>query len=297
MKTIDLHQVDAFTRELFGGNPAAVVTNANDLTDDEMKKITREMNLSETAFVLSPTLSEADLKLRFFTPTGDEVKFCGHATVGTLFQLAKSGLFQLDKTGENTVRVETNVGVLSMVVVNEKDITKVAFTAPKVNLAPYRLQGVDFAKEFHISPALLKDGGEILLDTKLNYVYIPVSSLAALGDQTFDFAHIRDTFTAEGIIVFCLYTNETKDSQADLHARSLVPTIGIDEDPFTGSMQAGLVRAAKRAGLLATGQSHIVTEQGHFMGRPGSAEIDDKRDDELVVIASAVPVFSTKVEL
>lgn len=296
MKTIDLHQVDAFTRELFGGNPAAVVTNADELTDAEMKKIAREMNLSETAFVLSPTLPEALLKLRFFAPTGDEVKFCGHATVGTLFELARGGLFRLDQAGTNDVLVETNAGVLKMTVINQDNETKVAFNAPKVELVPYRLQGADFAKEFRVSPALLKAGSEILLDTTLNYVYIPVSSLEALGNQPFDFTHIRDTFTAEGIIVFCLYMNETKDPQTDLHARSLVPTIGIDEDPFTGSMQAGLVRAAKQTGLLAAGQDRIVTEQGHFMDRPGMAEVEDKNGEQ-VVTAGAVHVFSTQVEL
>lgn len=296
MKKIDLHQVDAFTRELFGGNPAAVVMDASALGDDEMKKIAREMNLSETAFVLSPTIPEATLKLRFFTPSGDEVKFCGHATVATLFQLAKSDLFGLGKSGENDVHVETNAGVLAMTVTNTGDATEVTFAAPKVNLVPYRLQGSEFAAEFRIPIDLLWLNSEILHDTNLNYVYIPVASLERLGKQDFEFGHIRDTFTGEGIIVFCLYTSETVDSDADLHARSLVPTIGIDEDPFTGSMQAGLVRAAKRTGVLASAQHRVITEQGHFMGRPGRAQVNDQ-DNEVTVTASAVSVFSTTMEL
>lgn len=297
MKTIDLHQVDAFTGELFGGNPAAVVTNADVLSDSEMKKIAREMNLSETAFVLPPTEPDATLKLRFFTPTGDEVKFCGHATVATLFQLAQINLFQLGRPGKNDVRVETNAGVLSMEVINEDGATNVAFTAPEVDLVPYRLQGADFAKEFRISPALLKNDAEILIDTNLNYVYVPVASLELLGSQAFEFGHIRDTFREEGVIVFCLYTNETRRASADLHARSLVPTIGIDEDPFTGSMQAGLVRAAQRTGSLPADQHQIVTEQGDFMGRPGVARIEIGQNDEVTVKAGAVSVFSTEIEL
>jgi PhzF family phenazine biosynthesis protein len=183
-----------------------------------------------------------------------------------------------------------------MEVVNE-GTTKVTFKAPNVEFMPYHLQGSDFAKEFRIPPTLLKNNAEILLDKTLNYVYVPVSSLEQLGEQAFEFGHIRDTFTEEGIIVFCLYTNETKNPRADLHARSLVPTIGIDEDPFTGSMQAGLVRAAQQTGLLPADQRQIVTEQGHFMGRPGTAQIEINQDDEVMVIAGAVPVFSTRVEL
>lgn len=95
MKIIDLHQVDAFTDKLFGGNPAGVVTNADGLTEEEMQKIAREMNLSETAFVLKPTQDGADVRLCFYTPPGDRIKFCGHATIGTLFQLAQLNLYGL----------------------------------------------------------------------------------------------------------------------------------------------------------------------------------------------------------
>src|SRR5581483_3751660 len=132
MKTTDIHQVDAFTDQLFGGNPAGVVTNADQLTDEEMVKIAREMNLSETAFVLQPT-GEADVKLRFFTPAAAEIKFCGHATVGALFQLAQLSMFGLGKSGDNAVRVETNAGVLNMSVLNEKaQVPRVSFGAPAV---------------------------------------------------------------------------------------------------------------------------------------------------------------------
>jgi trans-2,3-dihydro-3-hydroxyanthranilate isomerase len=161
MKLIDVHQVDAFTNQLFGGNPAGVVTNADELTDEEMQKIAREMNLSETAFVLKPSSDQADVKLRFFTPT-DEVKFCGHATIGTLFQLAKLDMFRLGKPGKNDVRVETKAGTLPMAVTNKDGQPKISFTAPSVDMQPYRLQRDAFAKEFGVPVNLIKDSGTIL---------------------------------------------------------------------------------------------------------------------------------------
>lgn len=298
MKTIDLHQVDAFTDQLFGGNPAGVVTNADELSDKEMGQIAREMNLSETAFVLQPTTDTADVKLRFFTPTS-EVKFCGHATVGTLFQLAFLDLFGLGKPGKNDVRVETGIGTLNMAVTNEKGVSpRITFTAPAVEMAEYQLQGSGFAEAFGIPVSLLQLDGKVLLDKTLNYLYIPAASLNALSEQTFDFARIREQFSEEGIVVFCLFTNETIDKQSDLHVRGLAPIIGIDEDPFTGSIQAGLVNAAKRNSQVDPAQETIITEQGYEIGRPGKATLHHSDDtNELLVTAEAVRVFSTKLEL
>jgi len=295
MTKIDLHQVDAFTTQLFGGNPAGVVTNADSLNKQDMQNIAREMNLSETAFVCTPSSGDATLKLRFFTRSGDEVPFCGHATVGALAQLAKLNLFNLGQAGTQAVRVETGIGVLDMEVANSDD-TQIIFTAPPVTLEPYNLQGREFAEKLGIPAELLHAGAKILRDTTLNYLYIPIASLQALGKQTFDSNHIREQFGAENTVVFCLYTPETFSETADLHARSLAPNIGIDEDPFTGSMQAGLIQAAKENTLINPKQTTITTEQGHFVGRPGSATVRQTASG-ITVAAHAVPVFSTEVDL
>jgi len=75
-----IYQIDAFTKKRFEGNPAGVVANADGLTDLQMQAIARELNNSETAFILSPTSSDHDVWVRFFTPT-TEVPLCGHATI------------------------------------------------------------------------------------------------------------------------------------------------------------------------------------------------------------------------
>src|SRR5258708_39190645 len=116
MRKIEIHQVDAFTDKIFGGNPAAVVFAADVLTEEEMKNIAREMNLSETAFVLRPKKKKASIKLRFFTSEKAEIKFCGHTTIATLYALAKEERFGMNKEGTFTLQVETNAGVLSMTV-------------------------------------------------------------------------------------------------------------------------------------------------------------------------------------
>jgi len=297
VKEIDVHQVDAFTDQLFGGNPAGIVTNADILADEEMQKIAREMNLSETAFVLAPSSEEADTRLRFFTPN-EEVRFCGHATVGALFQLATLNRFNLGEPGDNHVRVETKAGILPMTVSNRHGRSEITFMAPKLDITPYRLQSADFAEAFGVPAALIETDGTILLDKNLNYVYVPATSLALLGEQAFDFGRIRDQFGEEKIVVFCFFSKETVDATADLHARGLAPNVGVDEDPFTGSMQAGLMYAAQHNGYVYPGKSSIVTEQGHYIGRPGSAQVNwDNRAGCFSVTAGAKAVFSTTMEL
>lgn len=296
--TIDLHQVDAFTDTIFGGNPAGVVTNADGLSDDVMAKVAREMNLSETAFVLEPTSDEADLRLRYFTPSS-EVKFCGHATVGALFELSRLNMFGLGKKGYNKVRVETGAGVLEMsVTLGDDDKPKITFLAPPVNMQEYRLQGERFASEFGVATDSLDSKAKVLIDSNLNYLFIPVKSLNQLGELNFDFNKIRANFAAENTVAFILYAAETFSEDAHLHARVTCPLIGIDEDPFTGSMQSGLVHAAKQNGLIDHDLIKIIVEQGNFMGRPGLAEINhDVTTNSLSVIASATQVFSTTLEV
>lgn len=297
MKEIDVYQVNAFTGELSGGNPAGVVTHADALTDAEMQHVAWKLNLSETAFVLEPTTDEADLRLRFFTPSGDEIDFCGHATVGALFQLASLDMFELGNSGKNTVNVETKADILPATITNKDRLSNVTFGAPRVDMMPYRLQGEAFATAFGVPTELIKPGCTILLDKKLNYVYVPASSLQMLGKQAFDFSRIREQFgdEKEKIVVFSLFSNETVSDTADLHARGLAPLVGVDEDPFTGSMQAGLVSAAKRNGYIDAGKKRVMTEQGHFIGRPGSAEVShDTINNEFTITANAVRVFSSK---
>jgi len=294
---IDLHQVDAFTDQLFGGNPAGVVTNADGLSDEQMKKIAREMNLSETAFVLPS--QTADVRLRFFTPDGSEIKFCGHATVGTLHQLAKLELYGLTGAESKTIEVETGAGVLGMTISrDDSGDPRVTFVAPKVVLEPYRLQGEAFAAAFSISPEALLPNGKILIDRKLNYVYVPIRSLKHLGSLQFDFNNIRKQFAKENIIVFSFFTNETINDQSDLHARGLAPLVGVDEDPFTGSSMAGVISVAKQNQLVDATKQELRVEQGNFIGRPGNALVrHNLKTNEIAVTAQAVGVFSTQLEL
>lgn len=109
-------QVDVFTDRPLHGNPLAVFSDADGLSDDEMQALAREMNMSETAFVLPPTADGradgADYRVRIFTP-GRELPFAGHPAIGTAWVLADEGRFELvpPRIG---VRQEVAIGVLPL---------------------------------------------------------------------------------------------------------------------------------------------------------------------------------------
>lgn len=297
MPTVELHQVDAFTNEMFTGNPAGVVTNAEGLSEEIMRKIAREMNLSETAFVLDPSTEEADLRLRYFTPTS-EIKFCGHATVAALAQLAQMERFGLGGDAEAQVRVETNAGILPMSVAGKLGKNAVTFTAPEVQMESYYAQDAHFADLAGVPADLIHPRGTILKDVNLNYLYIPTSSLEALETQRFDFDRMRRAFHNEGTVVFCFFSDQTKNPLSNLHARGLAPLVGVEEDPFTGSMQSGLMHAAKMNRMLEQTVSTVATEQGHEIGRAGSAVIHhNTATNRVTVTAQAAKVFSTELKL
>ena len=102
------------------------------LDESTMRKIARELNLSETAFVLPS--EKGAFRLRYFTPTGHEIRFCGHSTVGALYMIAKERRFGIEKEGHYPFDVETLCGILKMEAkVEDQDEIKVAYETPKLN--------------------------------------------------------------------------------------------------------------------------------------------------------------------
>lgn len=108
-RLLKFYQADVFTDDPFGGNPVAVFPDAHGLADHQLQQIAREMNLSETVFVLPPTDQAAVVRLRIFTPT-QEIPFAGHPVLGTFYVLAQLGLIAVTE-GITRVMQECNIGL------------------------------------------------------------------------------------------------------------------------------------------------------------------------------------------
>lgn len=296
MRRYKIYHVDSFTHVLFGGNPTVTVLDADSLSDLEMKKIAGEMNLSETGFVLKS--AKADFRLRFFTPPGDEIKFCGHATVGALSTIAHEKLFGCNKT-INHYTIETNAGILNVTIdLSNPASPQYIFDVPKIDLvkAPHSLEEV--VKALDISSKLIDLSKPLMVEKTNNYYYFAARNLDCLKQITIDTRAAIDFAKKDRIVVFCILTNEAFDKKNQLHARGFAPLVGVPEDPFTGSMQGGLAAYAIDQKMVGS-TKWIGVEQGHIMGRPGFANLEITQNSPIKVRlhAEAVNVFSAEIKL
>ncbi|TFG90437.1 MAG: PhzF family phenazine biosynthesis protein, partial [Candidatus Atribacteria bacterium] len=108
MPELKIKQVDAFTSSPFCGNPAGVISDADELTSNDMLRIAGEMNLAETAFIMMPSSPDSLFRIRYFTPT-EEIDLSGHVTIACCYSLIEDKRITL-KDGITTVGFETNVG-------------------------------------------------------------------------------------------------------------------------------------------------------------------------------------------
>lgn len=298
MTSYPIHQFDSFTNTIFGGNPTVTVLQAENLTDQQMRKIAREMNLSETGFILPST--KADFRLRFFTPSGSEIRFCGHATVGALATIAKEKLFGCIPPGKKFL-VETNAGIMEMEIDLANPLKPIyVLGLPQVDMRPVNFGLKELANGLGIPADLIDPSLPILFDKNSNYLYFAVPSLEKLGRLEPDTKLATDFCKKnDGIVVICAMTAETFDKNNKIHSRGFAPLVGIPEDPFTGSMQVGVAAYALRFGMVDSDTKWIGAEQGHFMDRPGFVNIKIESYDPVQVklYADAAHVFSSNIIL
>jgi len=288
MRRIRIKQVDAFTDRAFGGNPAGVVTSADGLRDDEMQSIANEMNLSETAFIL--TSENADFRLRWFTPR-KEIQFCGHATIASLHVLAEEKKFGMDIDGEFSFAIETMVGTLRVDVEKEESSIKVILESPPIDLAEEEANKSELADALNIGELEIENSYPIMREKTLDYLYIALKNLEALRGLNYDYEKLESYGDKHNIKGFTILTTETFESGSDVHSRFFTPYYGLREDPTTGSSHGPLGVYLVVNGLAKLDQDNgveIKAEQGDIMGRPGRmivrvARMKDRRYNARIV--------------
>ncbi|WP_232668015.1 PhzF family phenazine biosynthesis protein [Pseudonocardia sp. TRM90224] len=268
---IAFHMIDVFAAEPLTGNPLPVVPDADALGDDRMRAIASEFNQAETTFLVAPTLPGADRRLRSFTPAGHEVGGAGHNAMGAWLWLALAG--RLDLHGPSTSFVQEIAGrALPLTVLNEpgEPITVV------MEQEPPRFLGVPHDRdELAASLGLAADDvrGDLpaqVVDTGAGHLMVPLLDRAAVDRARPDTARLATALRAvggEGAYVYSL----DAPGGAVAYTRFFNPTMGIVEDPATGTAAGPLVALLVRAGLAPSGTSII--EQGHHMGRPSRLSV------------------------
>ena len=245
------HQLDVFSAVPLQGNPLAVVHGAQDLPDDTMAAFARWTNLSETTFLLPPRDPAADYRLRIFTP-GGELPFAGHPTLGSCHAWLAAGGVQKDK---DTVVQECGVGLVRV----RRAGGRLAFAAP-----PLRRTGtLDGELLTRIVRSLGLEPDDVLhhqwVDNGPGWCAVMLKSSAQV-------LAVKPDWSALGDMKLGLVGAQPAGHDTQFEVRAFVPSLGVPEDPVTGSLNAGLAQWLIGAGLAP---SSYVAAQGAALGRAG----------------------------
>jgi trans-2,3-dihydro-3-hydroxyanthranilate isomerase len=272
MPSYRFHTLDVFTDRAFGGNPLAVVLDADGLDGGRMQTVAREFNLSETVFVQQPAVpGPARRKVRIFTPF-TELPFAGHPTVGTSYLLAALGLVKLDAADPRLV-LEENIGDVPVRVALEGGVpVSTQMDVPRMpergQTAPSR---ADLAALLSLDEAAIPSDAAVW-SCGVPFLFVPVRDLKAIGGAKVRLDLWDRVMAAGGARGVFLHTSQTQTSDAQVHARMFAPGLGVSEDPATGAAAAALAGALQAADP-ADGQRRWRIEQGFEMGRPSLIDL------------------------
>ncbi len=260
MRTYRYAQVDVFTAVPLRGNALAVVFDAAALNDAQMQAFARWTNLSETTFLLPPTQAGADYRLRIFTP-GGELPFAGHPTLGSCHAWLEAGG---TPRGVEVVQ-ECGVGLVRI----RRDGARLAFAAP-----PLRRSGpVDAATRGQVARALRIPASAMLdvqwVDNGPGWIGVRLRDAAAVLALEPDFAAMAPLEV--GVVGPC-----PDGGECAFEVRAFVPTLGVPEDPVTGSLNAGLAQWLIGAGLAPP---RYVASQGTRLDRAGRVHVQQQGED------------------
>ncbi len=286
------YQVDVFTDHIFGGNPLAVFTNGQDLKEEHLQKVAREMNLSETTFVYPSTKDEADFDVRIFTPT-QEIPFAGHPTLGTAYVLRKNGFVAIDK---NPIRLNFKAGIIPVSAEDDKDF----MLHPPAKILHELDRSEKIAKALGLSLNHLDDSLPIqVVSTGFPALLVPVISLNKIGEIAINLQTLHEVLEPLGIGMIYPFCRETVRAQNTVHSRAFAPELGITEDPATGSVAGAM--GAYWASRENNQDIDMVIEQGYEMGRPSiiNVEVSKQRDkvQKIRVGGQTQPVFTGRMNL
>lgn len=281
-RTVAFKQVDVFSELPFGGNPLAVILDADVLSDDEMAAIARWTHLSETTFVLTPTDNQADYRVRIFTVEG-ELPFAGHPTLGTAHALLEAGL--VPKTADRLVQ-ECGVGLVNVKVA---PLGSLAFAAPEAVFTPFddALLSSVFNHE-----TLDTQQRVTIVDMGIRWLLVPMISADAVLEVSLDVSTLElllKRAQVNGLMPFgpCSHGEEQFEVRA-----LMVENGALTEDPATGSANACLARYFSACGV----NKDYRTRQGTAIQRNGRITIQ-YREDGIWIGGKTVTVIDGTINL
>jgi trans-2,3-dihydro-3-hydroxyanthranilate isomerase len=264
MDMLTFYIVDVFAEEKYAGNQLAVVRDAAALSDSQMQQITKEMNYSETTFILSEESREDGYDVRIFTP-GAEVPFAGHPTLGTAYIIRQ----EIISKPVETVNLNLKVGQIPVMFNYSGKDKDVLWMKQKEPTFGEIFDASDIARVLSIEKNDIDERYPIQeVSTGLPHIIVPLQSLKAVKrtkinkDKYFKFI---ENINTKAILIFC---SETSHQQNNLNVRVFCDYYGVPEDPATGSGNGCLAGYLVKNRYFATSKIDVRVEQGYEIGRP-----------------------------
>ncbi|MAH85660.1 MAG: phenazine biosynthesis protein PhzF [Rhodospirillaceae bacterium TMED8] len=261
MKTYKFQQVDVFTNQPLHGNPLAVVHGADKWTVKQMQSFAHWTNLSETTFIMDPSHPDADYKVRIFTPE-NELPFAGHPTLGTCHSWLSLGGLARD---DDVIKQECGIGLIYI----KREADRLAFRAPPLSKTG-PLNERDLTR---LSAAFGLKKTDVVAHQWVangpNWSVIMLNSAQKVLELTPDLRAL----SGDMVGVVGPYPD---GGECDLEVRGFAVPAGINEDPVTGSLNAGLAMWLIHSGMM---KDRYVVSQGTILGRRGRVYVEKRYND------------------
>jgi trans-2,3-dihydro-3-hydroxyanthranilate isomerase len=272
---------DVFTDTMFEGNQLAVFEDARGLTGDQMQAITKEMNFSESTFILPAETPGTDVRMRIFTP-GTELPMAGHPTIGSTFALADLGVIE---KGRRSFVFGLGVGPTRVELTWDGD--RLAFAWMDQRTPEFRepiSPRPDIVRSVGLDPAAVDQTGLPIEEVSCGnaFLLVPVKTRAAIDAAEADISAMKKLMSAfpGGHVGVLFFTMEAVDPNVTVYSRMFAPSAGIVEDPATGSAAGPLGSYLVKHGLVHRNEMRdMVNLQGAAMGRPSRLHMRIEEDE------------------
>ena len=266
---------DVFTDVRFGGNQLAVFLDGSGLDSGTMQDIAREMNYSETTFLLPPE-GEGDFRIKIFTPA-HELPFAGHPIVGSAYVIVSERMREWGKLF-TTVTLEAGVGPIRIEVKTEGGkLGRSTMTQP-LPVVRSKYSNIEaVAKALSLETSSIQQTN-LPVETIFNGIaamIVPVASISAIENIKVDANKLTDISNEVGASTVLVFTRETLFPANTVHCRVFAPAAGVSEDAATGSANGcfGFYLVRHKV-VQPTATTRIISEQGYEMKRPSQLYID-----------------------
>lgn len=282
---VAFQQVDVFTTKPYRGNPVAVVMDGDQLTTQQMQQIANWCHLSETTFVCSPTNSQADYRLRIFSPQ-HELPFAGHPTIGSAKAVLNSGLIPKNK---DYLVQECGKGLVKIYIKRDQLFLTLPQPQKKV-VSPELLK--DISKYIGFSDKEIKLSE--IIDVGAVWVTLQLKNDQQVLNLNPNFGELGKVLPT-GITGVTVFGEKAAKENTDFEVRSFVPNEGVTEDPVCGSGNGCVAIMIKDHKLLS--KNDYTVSQGQKLGRAGRVRVYLDKNGEILVGGQAISCISGDILL